>query len=93
MFIDPETADLVDREHIFNNIFSQHMNVLIAYKSLAEEKDIVGEVEECTGATLENLVKQYFPLVLTSSHRKSTFEWLGQEICNLVKDLNFQTTM
>jgi hypothetical protein len=78
MFIDPETADLVDGEGVFNDIFSQHMNVLIAYKSLAEEKGIVGEVEECTAAALEKLVKQYFPLVLTPGHRKSTFEWLGK---------------
>jgi hypothetical protein len=78
VFYDPKTGGLVDGDVLFSDIFSQQISVLIAYKRMAEKRNIHGDEPDCTAEVLERLVKKYFPHAATR-HRllDKGFEWSG----------------
>ena len=76
---DPTEDKHIKGNHIFKMLLSQHINVLISYKKIAEEKDIKGEETECTANNLESLIQMYFPSV-SISHEQCDgegFKWKG----------------
>ena len=80
MLFDPQEKMLLDSEVIFRQLLCQHIRALISYKRAAEKTDVQGEVEECTAAVLESLLKKYFPSVVYSrALGDKGFEWLGNK--------------
>jgi hypothetical protein len=75
MFLDPEKQSPVDAGLIFKNLLSQHISALISYKTMAEAKDVQGEVLECTADVLTGLLKKYFPALRFGV--SEGFEWVG----------------
>jgi len=78
MFFDPERKSLIDGGLVFEDLLSQHIAALISYKTMAEEKDVQGEVPECTADVLTGLLKKHFPYALRFGASKGKgFEWAG----------------
>lgn len=76
MFLDPEKESSIDGGLVFKTLLSQHIAALISYKTMAEEKDVQGEVLECTADVLTDLLKKYFPSALRFGVSEG-FEWAG----------------
>src|SRR6202789_1792955 len=90
MLFDPQKKMLLDSEVIFWQLLCQHIRALISYKRAAEKTDVQGEVEECTAAVLESLLKKYFPSVVYSrALGDKGFEWLGNQYEVLDRHLGF----
>jgi hypothetical protein len=78
MLFDPEQALLIDGGLVFDDLLSQHISALISYKTMAEEKDVQGEVLECTADVLTVLLKKHFPHALRfGANTSKGFEWVG----------------
>jgi hypothetical protein len=78
MFFDPEKKSLIDGGLVFKGLLSQHISALISYKTMAEEKDVQGEVLECTVDVLMGLLKKHFPYALCFGVSTGKgFEWAG----------------
>jgi hypothetical protein len=78
MFFDPEQALLIDGGLVFDDLLSQHISALISYKTMAEERDVQGEVVECTADVLTGLMKKHFPRALRFGVSTGKgFEWAG----------------
>jgi hypothetical protein len=67
-------------EVIFNRVFTHQVRALIAYKKLAEEKEMEAEESACTAAAFETLAKKYFPVLgrttIPQGTSLSNFDWL-----------------
>jgi hypothetical protein len=76
MLFDPKQALLINGGLVFDDLLSQHISALISYKTMAEEKDVQGEVLECTADVLTVLLKKHFPHALHfGADTGKGFEW------------------
>jgi hypothetical protein len=53
----------VDGLKIFQRIFTHQVNMLVAYKKLAEKKEMASDNPACTAKAFKSLAHKYFPLL------------------------------
>jgi hypothetical protein len=78
-FLDLEVKKLVDGLGIFQRFFTHQVKVLIAYKKLAEKKEMASDDPACTAEAFESLAYKYFPFLDRTSPLKgcslNNFYW------------------